>query len=378
MIEIPSVNAIFAKLNARGEIEWVQTLSTGFYTSGGSIAVDQSGNPVVVGQTLGSLPGQTSVGDFDFFAAKINGSDGTVLWINQFGTEENDNLQSVAISSNGDIYVVGYTTGSFNGSTNAAGSLDVVVAKLSPAGSLVWARQLNGNGQDMGNAVAVDNTNSAVYFTGSTADGALEGNPSAQSASFVAKYDMDGNKQWVVLVLNTTNAGINDIAVSSAGYIFLCGIINRDYQDLLVSGGSDAFLLKLDSSGTEVFKQPFGTTSDEGASSLAIASTGDVYMAGYTYGNLGYTYGNLMGQTNHGGSDLFVARYDGDGIILTVIMEGTSENEDNAKIAADAENNIVLIGSTGGTFPGLTSAGGSDMYVTKLRPLQQNIFRNWF
>jgi hypothetical protein len=100
--------------------------------------------------------------------------------------------KSIAIDSNGEIYVTGYTYGSFPGFTNA-GNEDIVVFKYNSVDVRIWAKQL-GQGnygsafQDIGYGIIVSD---AVYVTGNTT-GNLLGDPkygTGDSDAYLAQID---------------------------------------------------------------------------------------------------------------------------------------------------------------------------------------------
>lgn len=75
-----------------------------------AVAVDASGNIIVVGTTQGALPNQSSHGRLDFFVRKYSAT-GTILWTIQSGTSDIDYATRVAADGEGAIYVAGYTYG---------------------------------------------------------------------------------------------------------------------------------------------------------------------------------------------------------------------------------------------------------------------------
>ena len=73
------------------------------------------------------------------------------------------------------------------------------------------------------------------------------------------------------------------------------------------AGSNDLFVVKYNSSGTKQWTKQLGTSSTELAEGIATDSSGNVYVAGYTYGG-------LDGYTNAGNRDLFVVKYNSDGV----------------------------------------------------------------
>ncbi|MCH8979561.1 MAG: SBBP repeat-containing protein, partial [Armatimonadetes bacterium] len=80
------------------------------------------------GGTSGTLPGQTSAGNFDAFVRKYD-ADGNEVWTRQFGGSGSDRASGISVDASG-VYVAGSTTGTLPGQTSA-GSADAFVVKLS-------------------------------------------------------------------------------------------------------------------------------------------------------------------------------------------------------------------------------------------------------
>ena len=147
-----------------------------------SVAIDSNNNVYITGYTYGSLYG-TNAGNVDAFLVKYD-STGIKVWTRQLGTTGEDIAYRVAIDSNNNVYITGYTQGSLHGSN--AGSFDAFLAKYDSTGTKVWTRQLGSTAADFANSVAIDSNNN-VYITGSTA-GSLDGTNAGDRDAFLAKY----------------------------------------------------------------------------------------------------------------------------------------------------------------------------------------------
>mgnify|MGYP001487388290 CR=1 FL=1 len=117
---------------------------------------------------------------------------GTRQWTRLIGTSTEDWAYGVAIDNSSNIYVTGNTSGDLEG-TNA-GNGDVFLEKYNSSGTKQWTQQLGTSSSDIAKGVATDSSGN-VYVTGVTSGG-LDGNTSAGDTDlFVVKYDSDGNKQ---------------------------------------------------------------------------------------------------------------------------------------------------------------------------------------
>ena len=73
------------------------------------------------------------------------------------------------------------------------------------------------------------------------------------------------------------------------------------------AGDKDLFVVKYNSSGTKQWTKQLGTSSSDNATGVATDSSGNVYVTGWTYGG-------LDGNTNAGIWDIFVVKYNSDGV----------------------------------------------------------------
>jgi hypothetical protein len=126
LTERPPIDVFIRKYTTDGNEVWIRHIgpsrSLGFF----AISAYSSGI-YVVGNIVGTLPGQTSSGDFDGFIRKY-AADGNEVWTSQFGTSDSDSNYGVSVDSSG-VYVAGDTYGTFPGQTYS-GLIDSFVAKI--------------------------------------------------------------------------------------------------------------------------------------------------------------------------------------------------------------------------------------------------------
>ena len=125
-----------------------------------SIAIDGSGYVYLADYTNGSFEGLQQKGVTDAFLAKLDSAGTTLIWRKQLGGSGLDIAQSVSIDSSGNVYLGGYTYGSFEGMQNTGGN-DAFVAKFTPVGALGYSTLLGGNGNEKAEAIAVDSFGNA-------------------------------------------------------------------------------------------------------------------------------------------------------------------------------------------------------------------------
>ena len=197
-----------------------------------------------------------------------------------------------------------------------------------------------------------------VYVTGYTAGG-LDGNTSEGDWDlFFIKYNSSGAKQWS-RQLGTSQSDIaRGVTTDLSGNIYVTGDTSDELDGNNKVGGKDLFVVKYNSEGIKQWTKQLGTNAYDEAYGIATDSSGNVYVTGYTAGG-------LDGNSSYGSKDLFVVKYNSSGTKQWTKQLGTSSDDEAYGIAADSSGNVYVAGSTSGGLDGNTSAGNSDLFVVK-------------
>ncbi len=147
--------------------------------------------------------------------------------------------------------------------------------------------------------------------------------------------------------------GPSAIAVDRAGSIYLTShTYSSDFPTLNplsanLRGGSDAMVVKLDPSGSRLlFATYLGGGGDEGATGLAVADDGSVWVFGGTNSADFPTVAPLQSSLR-GAGDLFLARLSASGSSLSFsTFLGGSQDDIAARLALDPQGNAYLTGWT--------------------------------
>jgi len=300
-------DAVLIKYNASGTRQWTRLLGSAGSDSAWSVAVDGSGNVYISGFTDGSLGDQTNSGGTDAFVAKYNSS-GTFQWVRQLGNATLTYSYAVAVAASGNVYISGMTRGSLDGQTNQ-GIQDIFVAKYNSSGTRQWTRMLGSTLFDYCYSVAVDASEN-VYVAGDSKghfDGWTNTDGSGTTEDiFLAKFNASGTKQWSVFHGGAGNDVASGLAVDSSGNAYIAGNTDAALDGFTPAGSHDLILMKYDASGTRQWTTMLGTAAGDYGRSVAVDASGNAFMTGHTAGD-------LDGATNSGGTDGFIVKVDTNG-----------------------------------------------------------------
>jgi hypothetical protein len=293
---------------------------------------------------------------------------------------------SVTADSSGYVYCAGYANGGF-AEANGGGN-DGVVVKLSPSGSLVWAKQLGavtkaaglGNSANQEFRQVVVDASGNVYAAGNTQGSTGEGSGGSDDA-FVVKLSSSGELQWVKQLGASTvsaggsNAGLDKclaVAVDSSGSVYCTGFTSGAMGEAN-GGGNDLIVFKLGSDGTlQWLKQLGATTVAPGGSNsgsdlgrgIALDGVGGVYVVGHTTG--------AMAEASGGSSDVFVSKFSASSGALqwlkqlgaVTLPSGSGGGDEGLALSLGDLDTIYVSGSTTGAM-GEANAGSSDGFVAR-------------
>ncbi len=255
-----------------------------------------------------------------------------IEWIKQLGTPEGDASLDVTTDNYGNVYISGYTIGSLDGITNAGGSADAWVAKYDTLGNLLWVQQIGTPEGDDSVGVATD-SNGNVYISGIREVTVENTNAGWSADAWVAKYDTQGNLLWTKQFGTPEIDASWDVTTDNYGNVYISGETDGSLGDTNV-GDLDAWVAKYNGQGNLLWSKQLGTSREDNAHSVVSDSFGNVYISGTTEGSLG--------DTNVGGTDAWVAKYDTQGNLLWTRQFGTSGEDDSWDVTTDSYGNVYF------------------------------------
>lgn len=268
----------------------------------------------------------------------------------------------VAVDSDGGIYVVGTSSGSFGHQLNSATEQDVFLTKFDTEGNVIFSRLLGVADSAEAFDIKVD-SNDNVIIAGATAN-ALSSSDVVDSASdaFVVKISKRGDEVFRYQLDTFGSTAAYSIAVDSNDDIYVGGKTSSAISSSSgFSGGDDALILKLNgANGTLTDSTVFGSSGNDSIKGLALDANGDLIVAveegagASVYRISGtdltnQTAGVSLGPLGNGGS-----------------IEGIAIDTDNNKVYVSGVTSNASLDAAGTASINETPAGGIEGFVTGL------------
>ncbi len=284
-------------------------------------------------------------------------------------------VTGLAADSSGNLYVAGWTeAANFHivapEQPSNAGGVDAFVAKLNPAGtSLLYATYIGGNSDDRAAAIAIDSSGEA-YVTGSTGStnfplmSPISSKLGGGRDAFALKLSAIGNTLLYSTYLGGTNTDWGyGIAVDASGNAYIAGdTMSANFPILgaaqsTFGGNQDAFVTKLNPSGSIVYSTFLGGSGVDHVGGIALDSSANAYIAGGTTSTNFPVVGPIQA-ANRGSEDAFLTKLNAAGsrFVYSTYLGGsgggTGFPEVGNAVAVDSSGNAYIAGATNSSnFP---------------------------
>ena len=254
---IPEARIFLLKFAPAGSLDWQRIWNGPSVHGRPAVAVASDGSVYVTGLSKSN--------DGDAVLLKFSPA-GTLLWEREWGGSQQESGSAVAPAADGSVYIAGRTT-SFGPS-----SAGLFVVKFNASGTLVWQKIWD---NASGDAVTVAPDGSVYAAATAPRPGGI-----AEFDVVALKITPAGSLVWA----RTYEAGeVVDVrggmaAAPDSGSIALAGAIQAPEGGGVV--GLAALLIKIDAQGNLAFDREFGGKGGEDATGVAVAPDGQIYMSG--------------------------------------------------------------------------------------------------
>ncbi len=287
-------------------------------------------------------------------------------------------LRWIATDSAGNNIVAGYFFNAATFGTNAftsAGLSDMILAKLSPTGQVLWAKKFGGTNYEEPKGVTVDSGGNIILIASVSSasidfgGGALTG---SNTAICVAKFNTNGDYLWAHRYGSVYDNVPYSVATDSAGNVLVTGYYRGtvDFGGVTLNSpasGNDTFLLKLSAAGVLQWVKQFPSTSANIGYGVAVETNGNIALGGVFLGAINLQGFPVMVATNIGGNttfvlgpgsvavrgdgsstDIYLAKFNSSGGCLTNKSYGNAGADTISAgcLKLDSAGNIIVAGTT--------------------------------
>jgi uncharacterized delta-60 repeat protein len=298
------------------------------------VAVDNSGNVYVTGQSIGAYV------YYDIVTIKYNSS-GVQQWVARLNGSGNtvDEGKAITVDSSGNVYVTGFISTAYGTYYE-----DMITIKYNSAGVQQWAKVYISpeNGGDEGVDIKLDDA-SNVYALGVIYE-------DMHTNLVMIKYSSSGNQLWAMRYEVAVAITPRDLVLDISGNIYIAGSVMNPYDDF--------FVLKYNNSGAYQWIQIYDHNGqNDGAESIDVDNAGNVFVTG-------------VGSATSDNVDIVTLKYNSSGVLQwNKSYDGTAHNLDEARsVAVDNAGNCIVTGASEAT------GTGTDMITIKYNTLGSQLW----
>jgi gliding motility-associated-like protein len=369
-------DGFLAKLDTSGQRLWASYFGGDEQDGIAGIDADTLGNIYLAGATQ-SITNISTTGSHQPFNG--GGYDGLIvsfdeagnrLWATFYGGNQTDYLNEIACDNSGNLYVAGSarspnaiaTAGAHQTNIFSTTSDDALIAKFTTAGARVWGSYYGGNDTEAFYTIAVGN-DGFVYPAGFTQSGNNIASPGAyqsfllgQSDGMIVKFNPNGQRIWGTYYGGSVTEGILGVAADNQGNVYISG--GTDSPDNISTPGAhqvnfgggiyDAFLVKLNSSGSRLWATYIGGDDDDRVFGSRTSASG-ILIAGLAASNSGISTAGAFQSAVGGGQDAFLSAFDSSGVREWGTYYGGTSADYAYAMDRSIAGNIYIGGQTSST-----------------------------
>ena len=316
-------DAIIAKLDSMGEVEWIHTYGGDLFESAFNVQEMSDGHYFFSGYT-----NSFGAGLYDVWLVKLDNAGG-VVWEKTIGGENSDLGLHSDLTEDGGFIITGYTI------QGQHSDKDFYLLKIDINGNVEWEKTYG------------DTSNETAKYIQETSDGGfiIAGDcwtVSTNNDIYIVKTDDSGNLIWDTKIIEPNNDQVFAIKEVRNGYI-LIGTTTS-----LGMGNKDIWVIKLDNQGVVEWHQTYGGDALEYGFDII------EYEDGYVFTGSTSSYGTKF-------YDIWVLKIDDSGNLIWDMIYGGPLIDIGRSIIQNPEGGLTLLAQTSSY-----GSGEYDFWVLKM------------
>ena len=338
------------------EQEWTHSWGGSLFDKYESVVETNDGGFVAVGFSYSADTDLEHKGSQDAIIVKIN-HNGEREWMKSWGGSGSDSFNSVLETSDGGFFVVGESSSTDAGFDNK-GRSDALVAKYNKDGEQEWMKTWGGNGTDGFSSITKINDGGFVVIGYSRSTG-MGFTYSGMDDPIIAKYNEEGEQEWLKKTWGGNGEDYNKslIATSDGGF-FVTGSSVSTNGGFVSNGTTTAILLKYDANGNQKWIKAWGGSGTDSFNSVVETSDGGFLIVGHSMsGDIGFI--------NQGSFDAFIVKFDQSGRQEWIQSWGGSEWDQFMSVIETIDGGFFVFGDSASTDAGFEHKGDRDAIIVK-------------
>jgi len=317
-----------SRTNNKGYTKWRTLIIGDKEDKGIAISRAKDGNLII----LGSGKSFNDNGDRDLLIAKLS-LDGKVLWRKSFGGARDEYAGGIAGTNDGGVLAVGSTE-----SFSKRGYKDIIIIRLDKNGKKISEKVIGGKrGEE---AKALTRTADGNFMM----VGSREVGRSGDSDFFLLKLDQNGKKIWAKTFGGKDLDVLNAVAPTPDG-----GIVATGTTRSFGSKQTDLSVMYFNKDGKLIWHKIYGYDAYEKGNAITMTKNGGFMVAGAT---------NSMGAGEY---DTYVIALDSKGSLIWSKLYGGRENDIAHGITRTSDGSIIIVGESD------SFKRSKDFYMIKLK-----------
>ncbi|MBA3682952.1 MAG: T9SS type A sorting domain-containing protein [Bacteroidetes bacterium] len=240
----------------------------------------------------------------------------------------------------------------------------ITLLAKSQAPPFQWASRLGDTLTDRGKSIALDaggNVYTLGWFQGTPdfdpGSGTFTLSAAGGTDTYITKTAPNGNFIWARSIGGTSNEWGTALAVDALGNVCITGIFQGTIDvdpsptsyTFSAASGNESYVLKLDGNGNFLWAVSMNGNGYNRADGICVDAAGNIYTAGYFFTTVDFNPGpGVFNLTSAGGEDLYISKLNSNGVFLWAKQIEGLTYADVANITVSALGEVSL----GGTFDG--------------------------
>jgi len=290
----------------------------------------------------------------------------TITWQTTIGGSNQDKVEKIITTQDGGYALIGQSYSSNFSIPVNYGDSDIVVSKISSNGTVEWSKVLGGFGQEIGYAIQeLDNGDFIICGTSIGTDSDFLTNYGHTDIVLI-KINQSGTLLFKKNLGGSDNDFCRDLIKTNDGNLILAASSASSNFDITENfGNSDFWIVKIDTSGTILWQKTLGGSSNE--TCYSILQTNDL---GYII--CGESMSNIVG--NYGSSDAFIVKINSAGVIEWQNHFGGSAADKFRSVIQLSDSSFLAVGDTySNDYDSIENNGmlSRDSFIVKVSALGQ-------